>query len=76
MLVWDPSEHGGVESVVIPANEIWLPELGMLNRWATNGRKTLYYIIFLTLIIHTSMRRVTFDMFCFLENVVGNWKFT
>ena len=31
-LVWTPADWGGVEKLVMPASDIWLPDFGIANR--------------------------------------------
>ena len=35
LLHWDPDEYDNVTVLVLPANDIWLPEIAMLNRSVT-----------------------------------------
>ena len=32
LLKWDPKDYGGVKSITVPAQNIWLPDLGITNR--------------------------------------------
>ncbi|RWS21748.1 acetylcholine receptor subunit beta-like 2 [Leptotrombidium deliense] len=31
-LQWDPGEYGGVETLYVPAEEIWLPDIVLYNK--------------------------------------------
>lgn len=31
-LKWDPSEYGGIESINVPAEQIWIPDIVLYNR--------------------------------------------
>ena len=33
LLTWDPDEYGGQSSVVLDPRDIWVPKLGIGNRW-------------------------------------------
>lgn len=35
-LKWDPEEYGGVETLYIPSEHIWLPEIVLFNNWDGN----------------------------------------
>lgn len=31
-LIWDPDEYGGVETLYVPAENIWLPDIVLYNK--------------------------------------------
>jgi len=33
-LKWDPGEYGGVQKLHVPADEIWLPDIVLYNKYA------------------------------------------
>ena len=32
LLLWDPNNYGGIDLVIVKANEVWLPEVSPVNR--------------------------------------------
>ncbi|XP_037030656.1 acetylcholine receptor subunit beta-like 2 isoform X2 [Bradysia coprophila] len=40
-LKWDPEEYGGVETLYIPSEQIWLPDIVLYNNWDGNYEVTL-----------------------------------
>ena len=30
-LVWDPADYGNIEHTVVPASDVWLPDIGLVN---------------------------------------------
>lgn len=34
-LKWEPSEYGGIKEMNVPAEQIWLPDIVLYNRWVT-----------------------------------------
>ncbi|KAG4065190.1 hypothetical protein HA402_007587 [Bradysia odoriphaga] len=40
-LKWDPEEYGGVETLYIPSEHIWLPDIVLYNNWDGNYEVTL-----------------------------------
>ena len=33
-LMWDPKEHGGIETIRVPPDKIWLPDMVLFNKYA------------------------------------------
>jgi len=31
-LTWDPEEYGGVDSLMVPSEHIWLPDIVLYNK--------------------------------------------
>lgn len=46
-LQWDPTNYGNVTDIIVKAEQIWLPELAVMN-----GSDTDFYI----LLIHSAVR--------------------
>ena len=40
-LVWNSSDYNGIDSIKVPATEIWLPDLLVINTADTNGFITI-----------------------------------
>lgn len=38
-LRWNPVDYGGINNLILPADEVWLPELSLLN--SAEGMKDL-----------------------------------
>ena len=35
MLKWDPDKYGGVSVLYVPAEEIWLPDIVLYNKYVS-----------------------------------------
>ena len=35
-MIWEPANYSGLNSIVVPADQVWVPDVHLLNRFVSS----------------------------------------